>query len=234
MSFAYGEEKSIIEHMDAIFENKKKYAIVGESGSGKSTLLKLVAGSLGCKGGTICYDGYEADRLADDFYYKNMSFVHQDIFLFNDSILNNITFYNDYADEEIQAALDAAELNSLIAAHAKGLSGSVGENGESLSGGEKQRISIARALIQNTAILLLDEFTSAIDNQTAYRIEKRLLDFDKMIISVTHKLNRELLQKYDEIIVLKNAAVLDRGSFDDLLERCEYFKGLYYLGNSQA
>ncbi len=223
VSFCYDDGVKLLNNVSHKFYNNKKYAIIGKSGSGKSILLQLLSGRIKPIEGEIKFDGISLNEVSQSFYYKNMSFVHQDIFLFDDSIFNNITFYNQYSDEEIKGAMSFAEIDERFK--------DVSESSKNISGGEKQMISIARAVIQNKPILLLDEFRSSIDELTANRIEDRILKLDKLVINVTHQIDGDYLRKYDEIIIFKDGKIVDYGTFDDLIERSHYFKGLYYLNN---
>ena len=120
--------------------------------------------------------------------------------------------------------------SNLINRLPKGIDSLVGENGNKLSGGEKQRIAIARALINDTQILILDESTSALDNETAYNLENSLINLDDLtLITITHKLIKNILVNYDEIIVMKNGAVIEKGNFEELIDLKGYFYSLYYI-----
>ena len=148
--------------------------------------------------------------------------------MFDDNVKNNITLFKDYPEEYINEVIKISGLEELIKRLPNGLNGSVGENGSNISGGEKQRLSIARALIKNTPILVLDEATSSLDNKTSHDIENSILDMKNLTcIVVTHKLNEDLLKKYDEIIVLRNGEICEIGKFDELINRKEYFYSLY-------
>lgn len=128
----------------------------------------------------------------------------------------------------MEQVIDAANLRELVAE--KGFQYECGENGNKLSGGERQRIAIARCLLLNVPIMLMDEATSALDSNTAYEIEKTILNLEsKTRIVVTHKYNRDLLKEYDEIIVMKKGAVAERGTFDELINKKEEFWNLYSL-----
>jgi len=148
--------------------------------------------------------------------------------MFDDSIKNNITLYNTYSDKDINNAIERSGLKILVNSLPQGINTSVGEGGCNLSGGEKQRIAIARALIRNTPILVLDEATSSLDNETAYNIESSILRLDNLTsLVVTHKLNKDILRKYDKIVAIKDGQVVEIGTFDQLINRRKYFYSLY-------
>ncbi len=158
--------------------------------------------------------------------FQTISLVHQNVFVFNDTIYHNVTLYKDFPDKEVRSALLAAGLSGLLANH--GMDYVCGENGRALSGGEKQRISIARALLQNTSVLLMDEATAALDEITANAIMNSVLAMkDITCITVTHRLDESILKKYDEIIVLNHGKVAEQGTFDNLISRHGLFYSLY-------
>ncbi len=160
--------------------------------------------------------------------------IQQNVFMFDDSIKENIKLYSDYSDEEVLEICNRSGLSNLISSLPNGINSSVGENGNKLSGGEKQRIAIARSLINNTNLLILDESTSALDNETAYNLESSLLSInDLTLIVVTHKLIKNILVSYDEIIVMKDGMIIEKGKFDDLINFKGYFYSLYYLQNEK-
>ncbi len=156
--------------------------------------------------------------------------IQQNVFMFDDSIKENIRLYSNHDDDDVLKSCQRAGLSKLINNLPNGIDSLVGENGNKLSGGEKQRIAIARALINNTQILILDESTSALDNETAYNLENSLLNLKGLtLITVTHKLIKNILNKYDEIIVMKNGSIVEKGSFEYLLSQKGYFYSLYYI-----
>lgn len=190
------EERSILENVSATFEKGKKYAIIGKSGSGKSTLLKLLAGYYPEFNGDIYTD--ESAALPDE-----IAMIHQNTFLFKDSIRNNLTMWKPYTEQEIMEAVKKAGLTEFIAALPQGLNTLVEENGGNFSGGECQRIAIARALLSGKEILLMDEATSALDEQTANAVERSILSLENITcISVTHRLAPETMQKYTAVYTM--------------------------------
>lgn len=230
VSFSYDGFKNAIENVNLTFEKGKKYALVGASGSGKSTILKLLLRYYDTYSGGIILDGLDLQKINVDDIYRNLSVIQQNVFMFDGSIRDNIGLYGDYSSEQILKAAEDAGLLKFIKSLDKGINEKIGENGGRLSGGEKQRIAIARALIKNSSILLLDEGTSALDNETAYNIEKSILSLkDITSIVVTHKLMGEVLKRYDEIIVVKDGKIIEKGNFSELLANKAYFYSLYTL-----
>lgn len=232
LDFSYTNDRKALNNINLTFEKNKKYAIVGESGCGKSTLIKLLMRYYKDYNGDILIDNKDIHKIFSNDLYKNMSMIQQNVFMFDDSIKENIKLFANYSDEEVLSICDRSGLSNLISRLPNGINALVGENGNKLSGGEKQRIAIARSLINNTKILILDESTSALDNETAYNLESSLLSInDLTLIVVTHKLIKNILLNYDEIIVMKDGMVIEKGSFDYLISLKGYFYSLYYLQN---
>lgn len=232
LDFSYTNDRKALNNINLTFEKNKKYAIVGESGCGKSTLIKLLMRYYKDYNGDILIDNKDIHKIFSNDLYKNMSMIQQNVFMFDDSIKENIKLFANYSDEEVLSICDRSGLSNLISRLSDGINSLVGENGNKLSGGEKQRIAIARSLINNTKILILDESTSALDNETAYNLESSLLSInDLTLIVVTHKLIKNILLNYDEIIVMKDGMVIEKGSFDYLISLKGYFYSLYYLQN---
>lgn len=232
LDFSYTNDRKALNNINLTFEKNKKYAIVGESGCGKSTLIKLLMRYYKDYNGDILIDNKDIHKIFSNDLYKNMSMIQQNVFMFDDSIKENIKLFANYSDEEVLSICDRSGLSNLISRLPDGINSLVGENGNKLSGGEKQRIAIARSLINNTKILILDESTSALDNETAYNLESSLLSInDLTLIVVTHKLIKNILLNYDEIIVMKDGMVIEKGSFDYLISLKGYFYSLYYLQN---
>lgn len=232
LNFSYTLDRKALNNINLKFEKNKKYAIVGESGCGKSTLIKLLMRYYKDYEGDILIDNNNINNIFSSDLYKNMSMIQQNVFMFDDTIKENIKLFANYSDDEVLNICNRVGLSNLISSLPDGINSNVGENGNKLSGGEKQRVSIARSLINNTKILILDESTSALDNETAYNLEKSLLSInDLTLIVVTHKLIKNILLNYDEIIVMKNGLVIEKGSFNYLISLKGYFYSLYYLQN---
>lgn len=232
LNFSYTEERKALDNINITFDKNKKYAIVGESGSGKSTLIKLLMRYYNDYEGKISIDNLNIKNIYSSDLYKNISMIQQNVFMFDDSIKENIRLYSNHDDKDILNACERSGLNKLINKLPHGINSLVGENGNKLSGGEKQRIAIARALINNTQILILDESTSALDNETAYNLEISLLNLENLtLITVTHKLIKNILNRYDEIIVMKNGKIIEKGNFEDLINIKGYFYSLYTIQN---
>ena len=232
LNFSYTEERKALDNINITFDKNKKYAIVGESGSGKSTLIKLLMRYYNDYEGKISIDNLNIKNIYSSDLYKNISMIQQNIFMFDDSIKENIRLFSNHDDKDILDACKRSGLDKLLNKLPNGINSLVGENGNKLSGGEKQRIAIARALINNTQILILDESTSALDNETAYNLENSLLNLENLtLITVTHKLIKNILNRYDEIIVMKNGKIIEKGNFEDLINIKGYFYSLYTIQN---
>ena len=230
LNFSYTDDRKTLNNINLEFDKNKKYAIVGESGSGKSTLIKLLMRYYKNYDGYILVDDKNIKHIYSDDLYKNISMIQQNVFMFDDTIKENIKLFSHYSDEEVLNVCKKSGLTNLINSLPNGINSLVGENGNKLSGGEKQRIAIARSLINKTKILILDESTSALDNETAYNLENSLLEIEELtLIVVTHKLIKSILNKYDEIIVMKEGMVIEKGTFDELIKQQNYFYNLYSL-----
>ncbi len=225
VSFAYETETPVLKDISCIFKKGKSYAVVGASGSGKSTLLNLL---MGCDkyDGDIYFDTQELREISSKCLCNNISMIQQNVFVFNASIRNNITMFKEFPKEQVDDAIRLSGLSVLVSE--KGEHYLCGENGCNLSGGEKQRISIARSLLRKTQILLADEATAALDAETAYQVSDAILKLTDMTrIVVTHALDGNLLSRYDEILVMKSGGIIESGSFDMLMEQKGYFYSLY-------
>lgn len=234
LNFSYTKERNALKNINLKFERNKKYAIVGESGCGKSTLIKLIMRYYNEYEGKITVDNKDLNKIYSSDLYKTISMIQQNVFMFDDSIKENIRLFSNYSDESVIESCKRSGIMGLINRLEDGIDSLVGENGNKLSGGEKQRIAIARALINETKILILDESTSALDNETAYSLEKSLLNLENLtMIVITHKLIKNLLTDYDEIIVMKDGMVIEKGSFEELIDIKGYFYSLYYIQNEK-
>ena len=226
VSFAYADEKPVLRGVNATLAAGKAYALVGASGSGKSTLLGLLMGAGTPSSGSILLDGIPVQSLAPEALYGLMSIIQQNVFVFNASIRDNVTMFRDFPPAQVDEAIQGAHLTELLAR--KGDQYLCGEGGNGLSGGEKQRIAIARSLLRRSSILLADEATSALDAQTAHQVAGDLLDLQGVTrVIVTHTLEASLLRRYDGILVLRDGRIEECGQFDALMEKKGYFYALY-------
>ena len=228
VSFGYEAGCDILHDINTTFDAGKKYAIVGASGSGKSTLLNLLMASHGDYFGEIYYDGYEVKNINSESLYDIVSMIQQNVFVFNASIRDNITMFHAFPEAEVDRAIKLSGLSKLIAD--RGEEYLCGENGSGLSGGEKQRISIARSLLKKAQVLLVDEATAALDAETAYQVSSAILGLDGLTsIVVTHSLDEGLLKQYDSIITLKNGSIVETGTFEELIAEKGYFYSLFTI-----
>ncbi len=196
ISYSY-DEKEVLNNINMEFKKNHKYAIVGKSGSGKSTILKIIMGIIDDYEGDVLYDGVAKEKDAIDY---NIGYVSQDIYLFNDTIRENLTLGKSFSNNEIKDALTKSSLQKFLEFQANGLDTIVGDNGKSISGGEKQRIAVARSLLQGCDMLLIDEGTSALDKENREIIENNLLnDKNLTLIMVSHHLNDDMIKKFDKV-----------------------------------
>lgn len=226
VSFAYEPGKTVLHGINAEFEAGRAYALVGGSGSGKSTLLNLLMAAETNYNGHILADGIELSDISTESLYGTMAAIQQNVFVFNASIKDNVSMFRDFPKTEMDEAIARAHLGALI--RERGEDYLCGENGSGLSGGEKQRISIARSLLKKSSVLLADEVTAALDAQTAHRVSSDILDLQGITrIVVTHTLEESLLRRYDKIFVLRGGRVEEAGSFADLMANKGYFYALF-------
>ncbi len=228
VSFAYEPDKPVLQDVSLRLEPGKKYAIVGGSGSGKSTLLNLLMGAYDSYSGSIAIDGKELREVDTDSLYDLMSLIGQNVFLFDDTIRRNITMFRDFPDGQVDSAVKRSGLSELLSQ--RGEDYRCGENGVGLSGGERQRVSIARCLLRGAPVLLLDEATASLDNQTAFAVTDAILHLDGLTrVVVTHRLEEALMGQYDQIIVMRNGQIQERGTFRQLMEQKGFFYSLFTL-----
>lgn len=228
IKFGYEEDKPILKGIDITFEPGKSYAIVGASGSGKTTLLKLLAGELEHYAGRISVDDKDYADLVFSDISNVVTYVRQNNFLFDSTIENNICMFKQFPKESIDRAIELAGLREVI--DKKDADFTCGENGNRLSGGEGQRVAIARGILRGTQILLLDEATASLDAQTAEQVERAWLALkDYTRIAVSHKLYANILSEYDSIIAMKDGLVEESGTFEELMEKKGYFYSLYQI-----
>ena len=230
LTYGYEPESPVLKDLDVQFDAGKSYAIVGGSGSGKSTLLNLLMGSSSNYQGEMCIDSVSIKNIESESLYQLMTSVQQNVFVFNDTIRNNVTMFHEFSDKEVTLALERSGLSEFI--EKRGEDFVCGENGANLSGGERQRISIARALLRKSPIILVDEATAALDAATARAVSFSILNLVGMTrIVVTHRLEEAILRRYDKILVMKNGTICEQGNFDTLMQQKGQFYSLFQIAH---
>lgn len=223
VSFSY-QEQQVLHDINLTIQKGKKYAIVGPSGCGKSTLIKLLSGYYAGYSGEISMDGLNQKEMDITHLQQMLATIHQQVYMFDSDVKQNICLYENFSEEAMKEVIQLSGIYRFESQLPNGLSSLVGENGANLSGGQRQRIAVARALIRNKPILILDEGTSAIDAQTAYEIESKLLTLEDLtLITITHNLNPDILNLYDEIIYMDQGAIVAQGSYGELKQHSARF-----------
>ena len=225
VSFSYGE-KPVLRNINLDIKENSKVAFVGETGSGKSTVIKLISGLISPQDGIVEIDGKDLLKLQLDSYYDHLSYLSQDSPIFDGTLKENIVFDKEIADEKIIEVLKLVELEKFYSKLKNGLQTELGEKGILISGGERQRIALARLFFDDSKIIILDEATSAMDNITEEKVMKVITEklSNKTFIIIAHRLNT--IKNVDEIFVLRNGEILSSGTYEYLQTKCEYFKEL--------
>ncbi|MGE7023412.1 ABC transporter ATP-binding protein [Solibacillus cecembensis] len=224
VSFCYTPDHPIVKNLSFTIKSGEKIAFVGESGSGKSTIAKLITRFYDCDSGELSIDRHPIHMLSLDTIRQSIGIVFQDVYIFGSTIKENILFGNPNAsEEEIIAAAKAAHLHDYITELPDQYNTKVDEKGNTLSGGLKQRVGLARLFLMNPSIVILDEPTSALDNITEKNIQRSLDNFlkDKTVITIAHRLST--IRNYDYIYVLDKGMITESGSHEQLLAK----NGLY-------
>lgn len=229
VSFDYSQgENKILKSIDLNIPGKKMTSLVGHSGAGKSTILNLIPRFYNINNGDIKIDNQSIYNSTIRSLRKNISLVSQDTTLFDDTIRNNIAYANlDATNEQIKAAAEFSFANEFIEKLPNKYETIIGENGIKLSGGEKQRLSIARAILKKSQIILLDEATSSLDAETENKIQKAInfLTEGKTTVVIAHRLSTIL--NSDKIYVINNGTVVGEGKHDELLNTSTIYKNFY-------
>lgn len=228
VEFSYLPEREILKDVSFNLESGKNIAVVGPSGAGKSSLVNLIPRLYDVTGGRILFDGVDVRQLDLEFLRKNVGVVTQDTYLFNDTIRNNLLYANpDATEEEMVQACKKANIHDFIMAQTDGYDTYVGNRGLKLSGGEKQRVSIARVLLKDPAVLIFDEATSSLDSVSESLIQGAIdpLISSRTSIVIAHRLSTVL--NADEILVLQDGVVVERGKHAQLVEQEGVYRQLY-------
>jgi len=228
LSFSYTSERQVLKDFTLRVKEGEKLILLGASGSGKSSILKLLMGIEGSQRGEISIGNRQLSTLSEESLFRSISYIQQEVFIFDGSIYENITLFQKYSEEEMELAIEKSGLKNLISE--KGLDYPCGENGAALSGGERQRINIARSLLRKTPILLADEITAALDKENSYLVLDSLLSLENITeILVLHDLDARILSRVDRICVLKEGEILEEGVFSELMEKKGYFYSLFTM-----
>ena len=207
VSFSY-EDSDVLNDVSLSLRKGEKYLVVGPSGGGKSTLLKLLRKYYVPKSGKILLDKNDLKDITKESYFHHIANIEQQVFLFEDTVRNNITLYKDYSIEEIDLAIDRAGLRDFIEDLPQGLDSILYDNGKNVSGGEKSRIAIARGLLQKADIIFLDEAFASLDSKIAKEIENTILNLKNItVINVSHVIFEETKKRYSNVFMVKNKGV---------------------------
>ncbi len=223
LSFRYGE-KEILKDISFKIEKGKKYLLKGASGAGKSTLIKLLSMIYDTYTGEIKVDGVDYREINEKSLNSNVSFIYQDVFLFEDTIFNNIALYKPYTEREVLEAANKAGLGDLLSKKENGIYEMLEENGKNLSGGERQRISIARAIIKNSSLLFIDEATSSLDEELGRKIEETILSLDSTVGAISHRYYEGISEKYDYVLEIRNGQINQYPAIE-YFQEVDYEKG---------
>lgn len=232
VSFAYND-KAVIENLSFSLQEGKSYALVGSSGSGKSTVAKLISGFYNVNEGSIKIGGIPISEYSDEALIKAISFVFQDSKLFKKSIYENVALANkDAVKDDVMRALRLAGCDLILDKFPEREKTIIGSKGVYLSGGEKQRIAIARAILKDSKIIIMDEASASIDPDNEFEIQKAFKNLmkDKTVIMIAHRLST--IKDVDEILVMDNGKIIERGSDKELMSRDTRYKRLQELFNS--
>ncbi len=224
LKFSYGNGKEVLSGVDFTFERGKKYALTGESGSGKTTLINLLNGIYPYSAGLISVDGRKIGQQGALGYRSLFATAGQNVFLFNTTILENITLMEEPEQKQLKEACRISGLEEILSAFPQGIDTKITDNGAGLSGGQKQKIALARALYHKKPVLILDEGTSAIDKKSAAQMEAELLKTEGLtLLAITHDIRSPLLAEYDKILYMRQGKIEESGTYEELCRKGKAF-----------
>ena len=225
VNFSY-DNKQVLKNISLKINKGEKVAFVGESGSGKSTIIKLIVGLISTNKGIVKIDNNNINDINLNSYYDYLSYLSQESPIFDGTLRENVLIDRQASDDEITNVLRLVCLNDFLQKLPNGLDTPMGEKGVLVSGGERQRIALARLFFDNSRVVVLDEATSAMDNITEQKVMNTIYEKlnDKTIIIIAHRLST--IKNVDNIFVLKSGEIIDSGKFENLLKESEYFKQL--------
>lgn len=217
LSFRYRKDLSLTLNNICLTwnETNKKIALIGESGSGKSTLAKLIYKYSDHFNGSIKINNKNIQEISKESLYKMIGYISQDTYIFNDSIKNNICLYNDFSEEELEDAINRAGLGKYIHSLPEGINTILSENGKNLSGGQIQRITLARTLIRKYPAIIADEVTSNLDANTTEVIMDNLLENNCMLLVITHDVYNKFMKKFDQIYTINHGQIQETNYMDN-------------------
>lgn len=219
LSYCYpGSQSFAIENLDLLLERGKKYVLLGSSGSGKSTLLKVLTKLNKAYSGKIEIDGEELSGIDEISLRKKINFVQQNPYIFQDTLEFNICLRHDVEKKELDKVIELVNLKELIRKLPNGVKTVLSDNGNNLSGGEKQKIAIARVFIREPEIIFVDEGMSALDTKNTYFLENMFLKYNGTIVTISHKSNPQILKQYDQIVVMENSRIVAVGNFNQVAQ----------------
>jgi ABC-type multidrug transport system fused ATPase/permease subunit len=228
VSFSYSKDKPILNGVSFNVKGEGMIGFVGKSGSGKSTIFSLLSRFYDPDSGQIMINGTDISELAEDDVRGNITPVLQDPYIFNDTVLNNLLFARpDASLEDVEAACRAALIHDEIMEMTDGYGTIIGEAGATISGGQKQRLEIARVLLKDPKVMLFDEATSALDKNNLEKMNDLLVELSKrkIILVIAHRLS--IMRRCDSVIVLNEGRIVDSAPHETLMETCEYYRELF-------
>ena len=214
------QDKHIVNHFSFKFESGKKYLVVGKNGAGKSSIFKALKKRFSSYSGDIMINDINTRDLTNLEISKVVSYLNENVALFSGTVNDNVSLFRPYKDEEYNKAVKDAQM--VLSSDRV-----INEDGVNISSGEQRRIEIARSLLSKARVMIFDEVVSTLDIETAYEIEKMVLEYEKQtMIFISHNFSGKLIREYDEILVMDSGRLVDHGTYDELIENSSYFRNI--------